>query len=175
MIINAFKDKIFPLYHESRFEDEDEVRDENDLTNYQKPDRLIFLKERHKWLLRKHFLVQNLRLLLKNLEKSKNNTEKINIQVNLIKSGLSDSKNEIKEMSEDEEETEQPNETVDIVEKILEFNNQSQEGKGLKTLTPDQMLSRLPVTLAQIKAGNNSEKATIVFFRSFKRINQNNL
>ena len=28
----------------------------------------------------------------------------------------------------------------------------------LKTLTPDQMLSRLPITLAQLKAGNNSEK-----------------
>ena len=25
-------------------------------------------------------------------------------------------------------------------------------------LTPDQMFSRLPITLAQLKAGNNSEK-----------------
>ena len=32
------------------------------------------------------------------------------------------------------------------------------EGKGLKLLTPNQMLSRLPITLAQLKAGNNSEK-----------------
>ena len=32
------------------------------------------------------------------------------------------------------------------------------DGKGLKTLTPDQMLSRLPITLAQLKAGNNSQK-----------------
>ena len=31
-------------------------------------------------------------------------------------------------------------------------------GKGLKILTQDQMLSRLPITLAQSKAGNNSEK-----------------
>ena len=31
------------------------------------------------------------------------------------------------------------------------------EGKGLKILTPKQMLQRLPVALAQIKAGNNSE------------------
>ena len=29
---------------------------------------------------------------------------------------------------------------------------------GLKILTPNQMLSRLPITLAQLKAGNNSEK-----------------
>ena len=31
-------------------------------------------------------------------------------------------------------------------------------GKGLKILTPNQMLSRLPISLAQLKAGNNSEK-----------------
>ena len=32
------------------------------------------------------------------------------------------------------------------------------KGKGLKILTPNQMLSRLPISLAQLKAGNNSEK-----------------
>ena len=32
------------------------------------------------------------------------------------------------------------------------------EGKGLKTLTPNQILSRLPISLAQLNAGNNSEK-----------------
>ena len=32
------------------------------------------------------------------------------------------------------------------------------KGKGLKILTPNQMLSRLPFTLTQLKAGNNSEK-----------------
>ena len=34
----------------------------------------------------------------------------------------------------------------------------NQQGQELKILTPDQMLSRLPITLAQLKAGNNSEK-----------------
>ena len=33
-----------------------------------------------------------------------------------------------------------------------------QKGVGLKILTPDQMLSRLSITLAQLKAGNNSQK-----------------
>ena len=33
----------------------------------------------------------------------------------------------------------------------------SQEGEGLKILTPNQMLKRLPIALAQVKAGNNSE------------------
>ena len=32
-----------------------------------------------------------------------------------------------------------------------------QEGEGLKILTPNQMLKRLPIALAQIKAGNNSD------------------
>ena len=32
-----------------------------------------------------------------------------------------------------------------------------QEGTGLKILTPKQMLQRLPIALAQIKAGNNSK------------------
>ena len=34
----------------------------------------------------------------------------------------------------------------------------NQEGQGLKNLTLNQMLSRLPITFAQLKAGNNSEK-----------------
>ena len=31
------------------------------------------------------------------------------------------------------------------------------KGTGLKILTPKQMLQRLPIALAQVKAGNNSE------------------
>ena len=31
------------------------------------------------------------------------------------------------------------------------------EGTGLKTLTPKQMLQRLPIALSQVQAGNNSE------------------
>ena len=61
-------------------------------------------------------------------------------------------------MSRDEVEAEQPNEIVNHVKKILEFNKQNQEGKGLKELTPNQILSRLPISLAQLKALNNSEK-----------------
>ena len=39
-----------------------------------------------------------------------------------------------------------------------ESAEQNQRGQGLKILTPSQMFSRLPVSLAQLKAGNNSEK-----------------
>ena len=34
----------------------------------------------------------------------------------------------------------------------------NQQGEGIKILTPNQMLSRLPISLAQLKAENNSEK-----------------
>ena len=45
---------------------------------------------------------------------------------------------------------------VNNVDKILEFNRQ--QGQGLKIVTPSQMLSRLTISLAQLKAVNNSEK-----------------
>ena len=50
------------------------------------------------------------------------------------------------------------NNMQEIVERILEFNQLNQSGQGLKILTPNQMLSRLPISLVQLKAGNNSEK-----------------
>ena len=53
---------------------------------------------------------------------------------------------------------EKANETLDIVSQILDFNKQNQERHGLKTLTPEQMLSRLQISSAQLKAGNNSQK-----------------
>ena len=65
---------------------------------------------------------------------------------------------EIENMSEEEKESKKPDKIVEIVEGILKFNKQTQEGKGLKILTPSQMLSRLPISLAQLQAGNSSEK-----------------
>ena len=87
-----------------------------------------------------------------------NDKKKSSKLVDVIKSGLSDLKNETKNMDEKEKETEKPNEIIDVVEEILEFNKQKQEGKGLKILTSDQMFSRLLITLAQLKAGNNLQK-----------------
>ena len=75
--------------------------------------------------------------------------------MNIIKSRIKDLKNEIEKMTEDEIKTEKPDEIVDIAEKILKFKEQ-QENEGLNILMPSQMLSRLPIFLAQLKAGNNS-------------------
>ena len=87
-----------------------------------------------------------------------NDKTKNNEAVNVINSGLKDLKEEIKKMSEEEKEIEDPESIVEIVEEILKFNEQNQQGKGLKILTPNQMLSRLPISLAQLEAGNNSNK-----------------
>ena len=95
--------------------------------------------------------------MLKNLYQI-NDKEKKNKLVNVINSGLKDLKEEIKKMSEEERKIEKPDEIVKIVREILKFNKQNQEGKGIKILTPNQMLSRLPISLVQLKAGNNLEK-----------------
>ena len=42
-------------------------------------------------------------------------------------------------------------------EAIYKSKQNETEGKGLKILTPKQMLQRLPIALAQVKAGNNLE------------------
>ena len=42
-------------------------------------------------------------------------------------------------------------------EAIYKSKQNKTEGTGLKILTPKQMLQRLPIALAQVKAGNNSE------------------
>ena len=61
-------------------------------------------------------------------------------------------------MPEDKKKNEKSDKILKVAEEILNFNEQKQSRQGLKILTPNQMLSRLPVTLAQLKAGNNSEK-----------------
>ena len=40
---------------------------------------------------------------------------------------------------------------------IFQVSKEEQEGTGLKILTPNQILKRLPIALAQVKADNNSE------------------
>ena len=47
---------------------------------------------------------------------------------------------------------------INFVEAVFYLNQLDQSGQELKILTPNQMLGRLPITLAQLKAGNNSEK-----------------
>ena len=85
-------------------------------------------------------------------EKNKNLVESINKKLTKLK-------NIVRNVPRDEVSKVEENEKIiDIVERNLELNQGKQSGKGLKILTPDQMLSRLAITLAQLKAANNSEK-----------------
>ena len=62
-------------------------------------------------------------------------------------------------MSEEERKIEKSDKIIKIIKKkFLSLIKQKQSGKGINILTPNQMLSRLPISLAQLEAGNNSEK-----------------
>ena len=92
-------------------------------------------------------------------KKLRETKDKINEdQVDLIKEILDKIKEEIKNVPKNKKIVIKLNEEINITERILYFNQLEQQDLGLKILTPDQMLSRLPITLAQLKAGNNSEK-----------------
>ena len=103
------------------------------------------------------FELKILKVCQKNCEGQKMILKKNKIQLGLINSGLRDLKEEIEDMGEQEKQIENTDEIVNLLENILEINRQ-QQGQGLKILTPSQMLRRLPISLAQLKAGNNSEK-----------------
>ena len=44
-----------------------------------------------------------------------------------------------------------------VLDVAYKANQNKTEGTGRKMLTPKQMIQRLPIALAQAKAGNNSE------------------
>ena len=105
--------------------------------------------------LRSILIFQHLLIWQKNYE-TKDAKKNIEL-VEEIMNRWSNLKDESQEMSKEEIKNEKPNEILEIVNEIIDFNKEIQTGKGVKILTPDQMLSRLPITLAQLNAGNNSE------------------
>ena len=157
------KNKVFPIYYNEAYEyqmkaqreieeekrrkkEEQERQDEKTKTDLNKWifDEKINLNKK---LFKKHFNFQKPSDMLMLLNATKDKT-KNNELVNMIHSGLEDLKEEIKNMSKKEIKIKNPDKIVEIVEMILKFNKQNQQGKGLKILTPNQMLSRLPIALA---------------------------
>ena len=121
--------------------------------------------------------------MLESLDNTKG-TYKSGVKVSLIRSGLRDLKNEIEQMSENKIKCERPDVIVDLAENFFDFNEsntfytpeesarnimpdlesdesaeqrRNQRGQGLKILTPQQMFSRLPISLAKSKAGKKSQ------------------
>ena len=112
-------------------EEERSSRNENGLIDYEEVDRLIDMKKKDLTdkLVKKHFQVNSPNDMQKKLKGSKTNLEKNRIQVSMIKSRLKDLEEEIEDMSEPEKEIGGPDEIVDIIERILEFNRNN-EDKG---------------------------------------------
>ena len=109
-------------------------------------------------LFNKYFKFQRPSDMLMFLNKT-NDTEKNNELVNLINRGLKDLKEEIKQISEVEIENEDPELIEKTAKKILKFSKKNQQKRqGIKMLTPNQMFNRLPIALAQLQVGNNSNK-----------------
>ena len=134
-------------YQYSSEEEQEETKtDMNEISKYIAEEETDINEE----LFKRHFNFQSPSNIFNSLNNI-NDIKQKNKLINVIISGL-------KVMFEEERETGKPDKIVEIVEEILRFNKQKQEGQGIKILTPSQMLSRLPISLAQLKAGNNSEK-----------------
>ena len=109
-------------------------------------------------LFREYFKYQSPKDMYKKLIETEN-TEINQIKLDFIKKTLNRLQKIVDYVPKDKTyKTEENKKIISIAERILEFNQLNQSGQCLKILTASQMLSRLPVSLAQLKAGNNSEK-----------------
>ena len=166
-IIGLFEEGIFPYKDNASKTKEEESEEESEKTKLEKikDDYKKFIKyieneskDINYDLFKDYFNLVAPTVLTKKLCETKNEN-KNNELVELIKVRWSNLKDETEKMSKEEIENKKPDKILKIVEEILNFNQlEQQKGEGLKILTPNQMLSRLPISLAQLKAGNNSEK-----------------
>ena len=166
-VIEGIKNGIFPhidgfqIEKESEEESEESVGESQKANNFKKFIEYIEKEsvDINYDLFKEYFNFSLPTALAKKLYEIKNENKNHEL-VKAIKNNWSHLKDEIKKISEDEKRTEQPDQMLEIVEKVPDFNEQirKQQGSELKILTRNQMLSRLPISLAQFKAGNNSDK-----------------
>ena len=110
-------------------------------------------------LFKRYFGYSNPSYMYKALNETKN-SEGNKTQVNIIENRLANVIEVLKTSpTSDVKKIKNRNNLLEIVERILFFNQLNQLGKGLKILTPNQMLNRVPISLAQLKAGNNSKNS----------------
>ena len=96
--------------------------------------------------------------MYKNLNNTRN-IEKNKTIVNKTKNNLADLMMKLKNNpTNNAKRIRNRNSMVEIIKLIFEFNQLDQVEKGFKILMPNQILSRLPISLAQLKAEKNSEK-----------------
>ena len=164
-VIGAFKTGIFPYIDgfqiKEESEEESEKKSEEELKEYIN-NTFTFIEENsegiNNHLFTKYFNFLKPSTLANKLYETKNKN-KNNKLVEEIKNRWSNLKDEIKKMSEEEIENEGPNQILEIVIEIPGFNKEIQkQASGLKILTTNKIFCRLLISLAQLKAGNNSEK-----------------
>ena len=78
-------------------------------------------------LFKKHFKLEKPILMYKVLYETNNDKEKNSKLVNIFNSGLEDLEKEIKKMSKEEREIENPDEIIRVVKMIFDFNKQNQQ------------------------------------------------
>ena len=97
----------------------------------------------------------------KDLAKVKNNQQDFKLYLGEIKKGAKKSKEQKNTLYNIEMLYKARNEAIKFYDDysliMSEAKIKAVKGEGLKILTPKQMLQRLPIALAQVKAGNNSE------------------
>ena len=155
-VIDAFKIGIFPYVDGFQIKEEEEEEESDELRDVVKK-FIEYIENESKRinydLLKDYFNLVVPSALVKQLYATKNDN-----LVEEIKSRRSNLKEE--KMSQNEKEIKQPDTILKIIKEILNFNKEIQKQRclGLKILRPDQILSRLPITLAQLNTGNNSGK-----------------
>ena len=158
-IIEGFKNGMFSKSDDDNDDDEQQQASKKIIKDNVTFNEWIDKEETdiNKELFKEHFNFQRPSDMLKYLHQA-NDRAKNNKLVSVIICRLEGLKKKIREMSEEEREIEKPDKIVKIVKKILKFNKEKQKGQGLKVLIPSQIFSRLPISSAQLKAGNNPEK-----------------
>ena len=192
MIIDAFKNKIFPMVPTGFSEDdvdEDELLKkrreedgklptieeelEDEIPDTSTSEQMSRLDKIYAPLIRKYFMENSLIKIMKKLREYKENPAKLQMYNNLMVHLNIGLENDIKNMSEDKvQEKKHLDYLKSLVRAIIDAGQKygmsdleteeeaekRQRGQELKILTPKQMITRLPILLAQLKEGNNSQK-----------------
>ena len=186
MIIEVFKNKLFPLYSGNYCHDlEEEETPKSDNEESEKGKASVSKLEKkpidldkvlNPALMQKYFYNSSLREVAKQLEDLKHQ-DKTSVEHNnemaLLVVGLTRLEKDIRNIPENEVKNKKldllTNTVTEIIHNIQSLENmpdleteeeatQRKKGQGLKIMTPKQMLLRLPILLAELKAGNNSQK-----------------
>ena len=163
-IIEGFKNGVFPVYygnHDRFSEDEDDDEEDEEEQKEESEESKFFKNIKNKsegigYLLFNYFNFKQPSDLAQTLFEIKD--KKNDDFVEEIKNRQSNLKDSIEKTPRDEKDNEKIEKILEVVKDILKFNEQNQQGEGIKILTPNQMLNRLPIALVQLQAENNSNK-----------------